>query len=144
MHVAARALVGSVFVYAGWLKAFDRQQMVIAVSAYDVLPRAWVGPVAAALPWIEIGVGLFLLVGLFVRFSAIAATALVGTFIIAMLQAKARGLPIDCGCFSSGGRGDGVGWSDIIRDLPTLAGAAYLAWRPRGPLRLDNLIAEGS
>ncbi len=79
--------------------------------------------VASLLPWLEIGVGVLLILGLFVRFAGIATAVLASVFIVALVQAKARGLAIDCGCFGGGGAGDGVTWWDIARDIPiVLAG----------------------
>ncbi len=95
---------------------------------------------AAALPWIEIALGLFLLLGLFTRFAGISATVLVSAFLIALIQAKARGLQIECGCFGGGGAGSGVSWWDMIRDLPLLLSATYLALRPRGPMQFDRFL----
>lgn len=139
-HVAARLLLGGILLWAGLSKAFAHQEMVLAVDAYEVLPDALVQPVAAALPWIEILLGLFVLAGLFLQFSAAASATLLLLFLAVMGQAKARGLPIDCGCFGPGGAGDGVGWLDLIRDLPLLAIAVWLAWRPDGPLTLDTYV----
>lgn len=107
-----------------------------------MLPEALVRLVAAVLPWVEIAVGLLLILGLFVRFAGIA-TALLGVlFISALAQAKARGLQIDCGCFGGGGPGVGVTWWDIVRDLGVVLCGLYLAARPRGRLQLDNRFLD--
>jgi len=115
---------------------------ILSVDAYDVLPRGLVTAVATILPWAEIAVGVLLVAGLFVRFAGLSTAALAVVYITAMAQAKARGLRIDCGCFSAGGPGDGVSWWDIIRDIPILAAGLYLAWRPRGPLQLDRYFLQ--
>ncbi len=143
-YVAWRLLVrlvpAALLLWAGLSKAFDRQGSILAVDAYGVLPDTLVRVVAALLPWIEIGVGLLLVLGLFVRFAGIATAVLASVFIVALAQAKARGLAIDCGCFGGGGAGDGVSWWDIARDVPIALAGIYLALRPRGPLQLDNLL----
>jgi hypothetical protein len=107
-----------------------------------MLPDGVVGPVAAALPWIEIAVGAMLLLGFMVRGAAVGATLLSAGFLIAMGQAKARGLPIDCGCFGGGGPGEGITWWDITRDIPLLMAGVFLALRPRGPWQLDTVLFE--
>jgi uncharacterized membrane protein YphA (DoxX/SURF4 family) len=139
-RLTARLVPAAVLLWAGLAKAFATQESILAVSAYDVLPDRLVRPVAAVLPWIEIGVAVLLVLGLFVRFAGIATAALAGTFILAMAQAKVRGLAIDCGCFGGGGPGDGVSWWDIARDVPILLAGVYLALRPHGPWQLDNLF----
>jgi uncharacterized membrane protein YphA (DoxX/SURF4 family) len=141
-RLLVRVLPAGLLLWAGLAKAFDRQGSILAVDAYDVLPDAVVRPVAAVLPWAEIGVGTLLLLGLFVRFAGFATAALSAVFIAGMAQAKARGLAIDCGCFGGGGPGDGVSWWDIVRDVPILACGLYLAARPHGPFQLDERLSD--
>jgi uncharacterized membrane protein YphA (DoxX/SURF4 family) len=143
LHLGARALLGGVFLWAGIAKALDHQAFVVAVDAYALLPKALVPPFAAALPWVEIAIGLFLVLGLFVRFAGATSAALLAMFVVALVQAKARGLAIDCGCFGGSGAGGVVTWWDIVRDAPLLVAGGFLAWRPDGPLQLDRqLIRE--
>ena len=139
-RLACRLVPAALLLWAGLAKAFARQDSILAVNAYDVLPERLVEPVAILLPWVEIGVAILLVLGLFVRFAGIATATLAAVFIAGMAQAKARGLQIDCGCFGGGGAGEGVSWWDIIRDIPILLAGLYLAVRPRGPLQLDNIF----
>lgn len=139
-RLAVRLVPAGLLLWAGLSKAFDRQEAILAVDAYDVLPDGWVRIVAALLPWVEIAVAVLLVLGLFVRFAGLATAALASLFILALAQAKARGLAIDCGCFGGGGAGDGVGWWDIVRDVPIALAGIYLAMRPHGPLQLDNAL----
>lgn len=144
-RLACRLVPAGLLLWAGVAKALDRQGSILAVDAYEVLPEMLVRPVATVLPWVEIGVAALLVLGLFVRFAGVSTAALAAVFIAGMAQAKARGLAIDCGCFGGGGPGEGVSWWDIARDVPILLTGLYLAWRPRGPLQLDNVfIVEGS
>lgn len=139
-RLAIRAVPAGLFLWAGLSKVFDRQASILAVDAYQVLPDVMIRIVASLLPWIEIGVGVLLILGLFVRFAGIATAVLASVFIVALVQAKARGLAIDCGCFGGGGAGDGVTWWDVARDIPIVIAGIYLARRPVGPLQLDNLL----
>jgi uncharacterized membrane protein YphA (DoxX/SURF4 family) len=141
-RLAVRLVPAAFFLWAGLAKALSSQESILAVNAYDVLPEALVRPVAAVLPWIEIGVAVLLVLGLFVRFAGIVTAVLAGVFILGMAQAKARGLAIDCGCFGGGGAGDGVSWWDIVRDVPILLAGIYLALRPHGPWQLDNRFLD--
>jgi len=141
-RLAVRLVPAGLLLWAGLAKVADRQSSILAVDAYDVLPAGLVRPVAAVLPWIEIGVAVLLILGLFVRFAGIATAVLAAVFISAQAQAKARGLAIDCGCFGGGGAGEGVGWLDMARDVPVLLAGIYLALRPHGPWQLDNRFIE--
>ena len=106
-RLAIRAVPAFLLLWAGLSKAFDRQEAILAVDAYQVLPDAMVRIVASLLPWLEIGVGVLLILGLFVRFAGIATAVLASVFIAALVQAKARGLAIDCGCFEAAARETG-------------------------------------
>ena len=127
LTLLSRALLAVVFLWAGLAKGADRQGFVVAVDAYRVLPRGLVIPVAAVLPWLEVSLGAFLALGVFVRFAGAVSAGLVLLFLGVLVQAKARGLAIDCGCFGGGGPGTGVTWLDIGRDIPLLAIASRRA-----------------
>lgn len=140
--VGCRLLVGAVFLVAGVLKVGDHQGMMNTMNAYEVLPDGFMSPVAYLLPILEILAGAMLILGLFTRFAAALASALLVAFLIGLIQAKTRGLAIDCGCFAIGGSSpnQGIAWWDIVRDVGLMAASAYAAWRPIGPFAVDNLI----
>ena len=99
-----RLVLGVVPLLAGGLKVGNPLGAARAVQAYEVLPfelARWVG---YALPWVEIVVGLLLVLGLFTRVSAVLGAVLMLAFVIGIGQAWARGLTIDCGCFGGGGQ----------------------------------------
>lgn len=137
LQLASRVVLGAVLLWAGGLKVGDQQGMLLTIDAYDVLPEAAARIVAAGLPWLEMTLGAFLILGLFVRFSALATAILFLAFLFGMVQALARGLAIDCGCFGVGGSGGGITWVDILRDLALLGMAVFLVLVPRGPWSLD-------
>jgi len=115
----------------------------VAVRAYDVLPKAGVTLVAGILPWLEIVLGLLLLAGLATRVVAVASAGLLVVFIAGVVQAWARGLSIDCGCFGGGGAvdpGQTTYGLELLRDAGFLLMAAWLIVRPRtlGVLRLKR------
>ena len=63
---------------------------------------------AVGLPPLELGLGAWLLLGLFTRFSAALSGGLIVIFLVAMIQAMFRGLDPDCGCFA-GPQGNAMG-----------------------------------
>ena len=137
--LVARVGLAAVWLVSGWIKAVDPLQTVVAVRAYQLLPEAAVVPVASLLPFLEIALGLLLLAGVGVRLTAVVSAVVLVAFVVGVGAAWARGLSIDCGCFGGGGAAD-VGPLDyateIGRDLVFLAGAAWLAVRPRTPFAL--------
>jgi len=137
----ARLGLAAVFLVSGVLKAVDPDAAYVAVRAYDVLPKAGVALVAGILPWLEVVLGLLLLVGLATRVVAVASAGLLVVFIAGVTQAWARGLSIDCGCFGGGGAvdpGQTTYGLELLRDAGFLLMAAWLIVRPRtlGVLRL--------
>lgn len=142
----ARLGLAAVWLVSGALKAVDLNQTVVAVRAYDVLPRAAVDVVAAMLPFLEIGLGLLLLFGIGTRLVAIVAAILLVVFIAGVTQAWARGLSIDCGCFGGGGPvapGATAYLQEIVRDTGFLVMAGWLIARPHTLLSLDSWLTAG-
>jgi uncharacterized membrane protein YphA (DoxX/SURF4 family) len=141
----ARLVLAAVWLVAGGLKATDPDGTYVAVRAYDVLPRAGVEVVAAVLPWLEIAVGLLLLVGAATRVAAAVSAALLVMFVVGVAQAWARGLSIDCGCFGGGGAvaPDQTAYGrELLRDAGLLLLSAWLVARPRTLLALDGRRAD--
>ena len=73
----------------------------ILVQRYEILPQVLVGPFAYVLPFFELGLGLYLTIGLFIRGTALAGTLLFALFLAAQISAWARGISLDCGCFGT-------------------------------------------
>jgi uncharacterized membrane protein YphA (DoxX/SURF4 family) len=137
----ARLVLAAVWLTAGVLKAVDPDGTYVAVRAYDVLPRAAVAVVGGVLPWLEIAVGLLLLVGVATRVAAAVSAALLVVFVLGVVQAWARGLSIDCGCFGGGGAvtpGETAYGRELLRDGGLLLASAWLVARPRSRLALDD------
>jgi uncharacterized membrane protein YphA (DoxX/SURF4 family) len=125
----ARLTLGGVLLAAGWLKVFTPAKSQMAVRAYEVLPISVANFFGIALPWLEVGLGILLILGIAVRLSAILGGALMVLFIAAISQAWARGLSIDCGCFGGGGTvepGQTKYVSEILRDTVLALLALYL------------------
>ena len=99
----ARLGLGGILLYAGYLKAFTPEKSMMAVRAYELLPIWLANIFGLVLPWLEIGAGILLIIGVGIRYAAIFGSAMMIAFIIAIAQAWARGLSIDCGCFGDGG-----------------------------------------
>jgi uncharacterized membrane protein YphA (DoxX/SURF4 family) len=142
----ARLGLAAVWLVSGTLKAIDLDETVVAVRAYNVLPRAAVDVVAAVLPFLEIALGLLLLLGIGTRLVAVVSGALLLVYIAGVTQAWVRGLSIDCGCFGGGGvvaPGATAYVQEILRDVGFLALAAWLVIRPHTLLSMDARLTAG-
>ena len=137
----ARLILGGVLLAAGALKIGNLQKSAMAVRAYELLPVSLANFLGYTLPWVEIGVGLLLITGALVRISGLIGAITMLAFIIAISQAWARGLSIDCGCFGGGGAinpEDTKYLSEIIRDIGLLMLGIYLYFYPKGRFSLDK------
>ena len=137
----SRLILGGVLLLAGAFKIGNLQKSAMAVRAYELLPVSLANLLGYALPWVEIGVGLLLITGAAVRISGLIGAFTMLAFIIAISQAWARGLSIDCGCFGGGGAIDPEDTkylTEIIRDLGLLILGIYLYFYPKGRFSLDK------
>jgi uncharacterized membrane protein YphA (DoxX/SURF4 family) len=106
------------------------------VQAYKLLPGALEAPFTYALPFVEVAIGLYLIVGLLVRPVAIFTCLLMVVFIAALGQAWARGLSLDCGCFGALAR-ERVGLGTVLRDAALGIPSLILAIWPARHWSLD-------
>ena len=87
------------FIFAGATKVGNIDGLIEAINEYDMLPQQLATAYGHVLPYLEIVIGVLLVLGLFLRVSAAASGLVVLSFSIAKIQAIARGLDIDsCGC----------------------------------------------
>jgi uncharacterized membrane protein YphA (DoxX/SURF4 family) len=136
-----RLVLGGVLLVAGALKVGNPQKSAMSVRAYEVLPIDIANFFGYVLPWFEIGVGALLILGVAVKISALLGGATMLIFILAISQAWARGLSIDCGCFGGGGAIDPSQTKyleEILRDFGLLLMAIYLYRFPSGRFALDK------
>src|SRR5260221_5618908 len=114
-----RLLLGGIFVYAGYAKltypnhnlwpyfmlkfsvSANLSTFAFQVESYKVLSAAGSAFVAHALPYVEIVLGLLLLIGWKFRIWAAAVTAILAGFLILVTRAYLRHMDINCGCFGT-------------------------------------------
>jgi uncharacterized membrane protein YphA (DoxX/SURF4 family) len=141
--LAARLVVGCVWIVAGASKLLDPAQSVAAVRAYQLLPGSLAQPVGQLLPVLEVVVGAMLVLGLLTRGAAVISSVLFVAFVIGIASAWARGLTIDCGCFGGGGYDPDAAskypW-ELARDAALLLVSLFLVWLPSTRLSLDGLL----
>ncbi len=139
LGLAMRLAAAAIWLVAGIAKLPAIESFRIEVERYLILPNALSIPFAYVLPFFEIGLGLYLAVGLFVRGSGFVGTLLMAVFIAAQIQAWARGLSIDCGCFGSLAQSR-VGLATVARDFALGIPTFIMLARPARLLSLDKLL----
>lgn len=154
----SRLVLGGVFIYASLDKIAHPADFAKAVALYRVTQSALLVNLAAVtLPWVELLVGGLLLMGLWfredrpesagqnglarlhARFCTLTQRGALGLsagllvfFLILLGVTLARGIDINCGCFTTA-ESSRVGWLTLLRDslflLPSLP--LFLSWRKR-------------
>jgi putative oxidoreductase len=122
---ALRVGLAALFLYAGIAKIVDVRTFATDVAHYRVVPALLVAPFAAALPGIEVACGVGLLFGRTARAGALLAAGLLAVFTAAAVQALARDINIDCGCFGS--IHAPVTLATVVRDFGLLGAALIVA-----------------
>ena len=131
---AFRIVLGIVFLYASFEKIRDPGNFAGNIQNYQLLPYSITNLFSIFLPWVELYVGACLILGIFVDGAALLSTGMMVMIIIALGQALARGLDIECGCFSQ--EGSLVGLNTLLRDLIWLSMAAFVWHREEKTLEL--------
>ena len=126
--LAARLVLGSVFVIAGVEKVVNPNAFAKAINNYQMLPFGALNVMALVLPWLEVLTGVFLIFGIRLRASSALIASMLVVFLIAIGSAMVRGLSIECGCYSQGGGGEIVGWKKVFEDVGLLVLAVQIFW----------------
>lgn len=132
VQMLLRLALGGVFLYAAGAKILAPGQFAVAVSNYRLLPHEWTHLAAITVPWVEAIAAALVILGVWLRPSALVLLGLTGVFLVAISSALARGLNIECGCFGTVG-GRQVGLASLAFDTVLLAMAAALVWRVKEP-----------
>ncbi len=98
--IVLRLIVGGFFVFASFDKLMNQEAFSRAIYNYKFLPDVFINIFAIIIPYIELIAGLLLMAGIFKRGSSFLISFMLVIFIIALSQAYAKGLDINCGCFS--------------------------------------------
>ena len=126
LGLIARLILGGVLFVAGYLKVGATEKSQMAVRAYEMLPISVANTLGLVLPFVEVAIGALLILGSLTRVMAALGGFTMVIFIIAISQAWARGLNIDCGCFGGGGAVE-PGQTKYLQEILRDAGLAFLA-----------------
>jgi putative oxidoreductase len=117
-ELAARVLLGGVFVYSSYHKIIAPAEFARIVYGYQLFPAISINLIAVILPFLELYAGMALLLGIYPRSAALIVNGMLIGFIFAITVNLIRGVEFDCGCFSLGRTGHtGYTVQLLIRDL---------------------------
>ena len=93
-----RIILGAIFLIASYDKILDPGQFARSIDNYHIIPFGLENSIAIILPWLELLIGIGLVIGVMVDGSALISMGLLVVFIIAISSAILRGYNIECGC----------------------------------------------
>jgi uncharacterized membrane protein YphA (DoxX/SURF4 family) len=139
VQIVARLTLAGIFIYASLDKIAHPAAFAKDVYNYQILPDALINLTALVLPWLELFLGLCLLAGIWLPGAVLTVNGLLIVFLGALVFNMARGLDINCGCFSTGSDAPAMsaGWY-LLRDIWFFAVGVFLfyavflhRWRER-------------
>ena len=158
--VIGRVALALLFIYAAYMKFKPQGTMpwsvgsvrvslsmfAMEVDSYQLLPTWGVNLVAHLLPPFEMLLGLWLLIGIGLRYSSLTTTLLLGGFFVGLTRAYLLGQEISCGCF---GPGERIGPKRLVIEGGFLALAlgvtigAFLIHRRKDQTAFSAPVAQG-
>jgi uncharacterized membrane protein YphA (DoxX/SURF4 family) len=101
LTLAARLILGLVFIVAAWAKIADPPAFAKTIWAYELFPAWSLNPLAVTLPWLELVCGAALCLGTWARAAAAWIGLLLLSFSLSLAINLGRHHPVDCGCFGA-------------------------------------------
>ena len=132
MQRTLRILLGVIFIYAGYAKLDHANIVAENLMLLQILPWGTINIFAMWLLCFEIFVGIFLIIGIWLR----ALTSLVIGFCVICLglivYAIANDLNLHCGCFVTSPTGDARNWGSLWQEGLILLGSIWLWTTTKG------------
>lgn len=125
--IALRIGFGAILIAASIDKLLHPIQFAQAVENYGMFGEVLSRWVAIWLPYLEILIGVLLILGIWFDAAAILNFLMMAIFFLAVVQAYARGLDINCGCFSVEG-GAKLSLGKLLYNLLLLGGSIVLVF----------------
>jgi uncharacterized membrane protein YphA (DoxX/SURF4 family) len=134
-----RLILGVLLLVTGALKAGHAPALASAIAGFRLLPGEIVAPMALVLPYFELLLGLYLVIGLFTRIVAWISVVQFVLYAAAIASAAIRGIPANCGCFGPNDQAT-ADWPHVAFDIALALIAFVIARFAPGILALDRRL----
>jgi uncharacterized membrane protein YphA (DoxX/SURF4 family) len=124
-----RMVLGGVFVFASLNKILHPLAFAKVIDNYQILPDKIINLAAIILPWIEVILGCFLILGIWLPGAIVLINLLLIVFLTGLVFNIARGLNIECGCFSTNTAENPSSLWYLARDAVFLLMGGYLFYK---------------
>ncbi|AWB85132.1 hypothetical protein C3E79_08970 [Corynebacterium liangguodongii] len=120
-----------IWLSAGVSKIGVHMDITQTIMAYEIFTPAWSDMLARIIGPLEIAGGMLLLLGIKLKPAGWVSIGVLSLFIIGLASAWARGLVIDCGCFSPDQTDQGTNvLATMGRDVLYIAITLWMIYRP--------------
>ncbi|MEW6049771.1 MAG: MauE/DoxX family redox-associated membrane protein [Candidatus Zixiibacteriota bacterium] len=126
LTMLSRLLIGGMFLVASWYKILEPSDFARSIWYYHLVPGYLINLMSVIIPWLEVVIGVALILGLGYRGAALWSNLLLIVFVIALSTTIVRGISIDCGCFKAAEQANHSAWKAILFDLAALIPAVHL------------------
>lgn len=122
LELALRWILGATFLYASYGKIVSPADFAKIIYGYGLFPPLLINLFAIIVPFLELVIGLALILGIYPRSAALVVNGLLMAFIIIISINLIRGHEFNCGCFAFRNSGSQISTSStILRDMVFLA-----------------------
>ena len=102
LELILRWILGITFIYASFHKITSPAKFAEVIYSYYLFPTYTINLIAIIFPFLELFLGLALMLGIYPRTAALIMNILLLTFIVVISINLIKGLKFECGCFSFG------------------------------------------
>jgi len=126
IYHTARWILGVVFISASFDKIIHPAEFSEAIYNYQILPDVIINLTAIILPWLELILGIMLIIGIWMPGVVVITNFILIAFMGSLIFNMARGLDIYCGCFSTSAIQSSIDIYIVLRDASFLILSMYL------------------
>lgn len=137
--LVVRVVLGLLLIVAGALKVGHPVELAANIAGFRLLTPQIAGPLALALPYIELLLGAYLVAGLFTRVVAAIAALQFLCYAGVVASAVVRHIGVDCGCFGPADTAV-ADWPHVALDLILASASAFVAYCGPGALAVDRKL----
>lgn len=141
-----RIFIGSIFILAGLAKIADPISFYSTLMGFRILPDFLLSFMAVYLPWLELVLGLSVLLGVLYTTAALMLAVFNAIFALAIISVIVRGIDIDCGCFGLLADilyiPDKADWTAVVRDVIFTGMGFYIYHVKATAFSLENYLRK--
>ena len=135
-----RVILGIIFIYASYDKILDPAAFSKNIHNFHLTPVAIENLAALIIPWLELIIGVLLIIGLFLEGTTSIIIVLLVFFIFILSQAVFRGIDVHCGCFKTDVKTENVNFQfelikRILEDIVYLGMAFIIKYKDKFTLQ---------